>query len=162
LLSTAVSQDKWTVLDELFNKVIPKENASRVERYLKAIKTLGKGGKVERLMKGILEDIQLLATIKTMTTEGGEKDIVTTTLAEKEQVAKAITYVSAPRASKTAPPREIPKRKKAKLVRSILNPIIESKFGQYLDRKGRETLASAVSIIRNSGWETNMHTGSAD
>ena len=67
----------------MFNKVIPKENASRVERYLKAIKTLGKGGKVERLMKGILEDIQLLATIKTMTTEGGEKDIVTTTLAEK-------------------------------------------------------------------------------
>jgi hypothetical protein len=51
-------------LDDLFNKVIPKENASRVERYFKAAKTLGKGGKVEGLMKGILEDIQLLATIK--------------------------------------------------------------------------------------------------
>lgn len=144
-------QEKWTVLDDLFKKVIPKENSPRVERYFKAARTLGKGGKVERLMKEILEDIQLLASIKTMTTDGREKDIVTTTPAEQEQVTKAITYVSAPSAPKTARSREIPKREKRKLVRSTLNPIIERKFGRYPDSKGKETLARAVSILKNSG-----------
>jgi hypothetical protein len=42
-----------------------------------------------------------------MTTEGAKKDIVTTVPAEKEQVAKAIIYVSVPRVSKTARPRDI-------------------------------------------------------
>ncbi|CZR58736.1 uncharacterized protein PAC_08628 [Phialocephala subalpina] len=88
-------KDKWKTLNDLFDKVIPEEKASRVDRYYKAVKTLGKGGKVESLMKGILEDIQLLATIKTMTTTNVEKVIKTTTAAQEERVAKAITDVAA-------------------------------------------------------------------
>ena len=88
------------------------ERASRVERYYKAAKTLGKGGKVERLRRGILEDIQLLATIKTMTTDGGKKDIDTTTVAEKEERAKIIRYTFVSGDPKPARPRDIPEREK--------------------------------------------------
>ena len=88
------------------------ETASRVERYYKAAKTLGKGGKVERLRRGILEDIQLLATIKTMTTDGGKKDIDTTTVAEKEERAKIIRYTFVSGDPKPARPRDIPEREK--------------------------------------------------
>jgi N-terminal domain on NACHT_NTPase and P-loop NTPases len=88
-------KDKWKTLNDLFDKVIPEEKASRVERYYKAVKTLGKGGKVESLMKGILDDIQLLATIKTMTTTNVVKVIKTVTAAQEEKVARAITDVAA-------------------------------------------------------------------
>jgi hypothetical protein len=88
-------KDKWKTLNDLFDKVIPEEKASRVERYYKAVKTLDKGGKVESLMKGILEDIQLLATIKTMTTTNAEKVIKTITATQEEKVARAITDVTA-------------------------------------------------------------------
>ena len=88
-------KDKWKTLNDLFDRVIPEGKASRVERYHSAVKTLGKGGKVESLMKGILEDIQLLATIKTMTTTNVEKVIRTVTAAQEEKVTKAITDVAA-------------------------------------------------------------------
>jgi len=88
-------KDKWKTLNELFDKIIPEEEASRLERYYKAVRTLGKGAKVETLMKGMLEDTQLLATIKTMTTTNVEKVIKTATAAQEEKVAKAITDVAA-------------------------------------------------------------------
>jgi hypothetical protein len=88
-------KNKWKTLKDLFDKVIPEEEASRVERYYRAVKTLGKGGKVESLMKGMLEDIQLLANIKTITTTNIEKDISTATAAQEEKVAKAIKDVAA-------------------------------------------------------------------
>ena len=88
-------QNKWKTLRDLFDKIIPEENASRVERYHKAVKTLGKGGKIESLMKGMLEDIQLLANIKTMTTTSVEKIIKTVTAAQEEKITKAITDVAA-------------------------------------------------------------------
>lgn len=88
-------QDKWNTLNDLFEKVIPEDKVSRVERYYKAVKTLGKGGKVESLMKGILEDILLLASIKTMTMTNIEKVIQTVTAAQEEKVTKAITDVEA-------------------------------------------------------------------
>jgi hypothetical protein len=88
-------KDKWETLKDLFDKVIPEEKASRMERYHKAVKTLGKGGKVESLMKGMLEDIQLLATIKMMATTNVERVIKTVTAAQEEKVAKAITDVAA-------------------------------------------------------------------
>ena len=53
-------------LDELFREVLPPEGASRLDRYLLAVKTLGKGSKVEKLMKGILKDVQLLASERDM------------------------------------------------------------------------------------------------
>lgn len=54
-------EQKAEKLGKLFTKVVPSNDASRGERYLMAISTLGKGGKVETLMKGILQDVQLLA-----------------------------------------------------------------------------------------------------
>ncbi|TEY23438.1 hypothetical protein BOTCAL_1480g00010 [Botryotinia calthae] len=49
-------------LKELFEKAIPEEGASRMDRYIKAVRTIGKDSQVESLMKGILDDLQLLAT----------------------------------------------------------------------------------------------------
>ena len=58
--------DKATRLQEMFDKVIPEEGAHKTERYRRAIKTIGKGSRVESLMKGILEDIQLLVSNRVM------------------------------------------------------------------------------------------------
>jgi hypothetical protein len=73
-------------LDKLFHKVIPADGATRVERYFSAVRTLGKGNQVEILMKGMLEDVQLLASNYSMKT---------ITKTQVEQVAKAIAEVSA-------------------------------------------------------------------
>lgn len=75
-------QSDWQNLKELFEKVIPDEGASRMERYRKAARTLGKGSKVELLMKDLLENVQLLATFKIMT-EGGEEVIESNVNTEK-------------------------------------------------------------------------------
>jgi hypothetical protein len=48
-------------LEEIFQKVIPQEGSSRLDRYYKAVRTLGKGGKVETLMRGILDDLNPLS-----------------------------------------------------------------------------------------------------
>jgi hypothetical protein len=73
-------------LDELFQKVIPADSASQVERYLSAVRTLGKGSRVETLMKGMLEDVQLLAINHGMTTM---------TDTQRKEVAEAIKEVAA-------------------------------------------------------------------
>jgi hypothetical protein len=79
-------QEKAKRLEDLFRKVIPSDNASRRERYLSAVRTLGKGNEVEKLMKGILENVLLLACEHNM--EIATKD-------QLEQIAKAIREVSA-------------------------------------------------------------------
>ena len=73
-----------TKLKELFEKVMPKEGDSRWDRYAKAARTIGKGGRVEDLIKSILDNLQLLATKfpEVSTTRG------------KEQLVKAIEEVS--------------------------------------------------------------------
>ncbi|KAE8136587.1 hypothetical protein BDV38DRAFT_283799 [Aspergillus pseudotamarii] len=73
-------------LDVLFQKVLPPDGASRAERYLKALRTLGKGNRVELLMKGMLEDVQLLAS---------ERGMKTVTTIELDQITNAIREVSA-------------------------------------------------------------------
>jgi len=75
-------EKKAKTLDDLFRKVIPADCASRRKIYLSAVKTLGKGTQVEALMKGMLEDIQLLAS---------EHGLRIGTKTEQEQLAKAIT-----------------------------------------------------------------------
>jgi len=72
-------------LEELFQKIIPLDGASRAERYISAVRTVGKGSRVEALMKGMLEDVQLLAINHGMTT-------VTDT--ERKEVAEAIKELS--------------------------------------------------------------------
>ena len=73
-------------LDTLFQKAIPKDGASGLERYYKAVKALGKGNEVENLMKGMLEDVQLLAC---------ERGIKTATESQQQQIVKAVAEVSA-------------------------------------------------------------------
>ncbi|KAJ2975524.1 hypothetical protein NQ176_g5474 [Zarea fungicola] len=55
-------KEKATQLQQIFDNVIPAEGDSRIERYFKAARTIGKGGRVETLMKGILDNLQLLTT----------------------------------------------------------------------------------------------------
>ena len=78
-------EDKAKKLEELFKKAIPADGASDLKRYYKAVKAWGKGSEVENLMKGMLEDVQLLAC---------ERGMKTATKAQQEQIAKAITEVS--------------------------------------------------------------------
>ena len=73
-------------LNTLFQKAIPKDGASDLERYYKAVKTYGKGNEVESLTKGMLEDVQYLAC---------ERGIKTATKAQQEQILKTITELSA-------------------------------------------------------------------
>lgn len=51
---------KATQLQQLFQKVIPADGDSRASRYIKAARTIGKNGRVETLMQGILHDLSLL------------------------------------------------------------------------------------------------------
>lgn len=53
-------KDRATQLEEIFKDVVPQADASRMERYVLASRTWGKRDTVESLMKGILEDVQLL------------------------------------------------------------------------------------------------------
>ncbi|KAK3192040.1 hypothetical protein K4F52_002085 [Lecanicillium sp. MT-2017a] len=55
-------KEKATKLQQLFERVIQAEGDSRFECYVKAARTIGKGGRVETLMTGILGNLQLLAT----------------------------------------------------------------------------------------------------
>jgi alkaline phosphatase len=50
------------LLRDIFEKVAAPEKGkdSRADRYLKAVRVMGKGARVESLVKGILEDLQLL------------------------------------------------------------------------------------------------------
>ena len=79
-------EKKAKKLGNLFLKAIPTDSASDLKRYYKAVKACGKGNEVENLMKGILEDVQLLAC---------ERGMKTGTKAQQEQIVKAITEVSA-------------------------------------------------------------------
>ena len=73
-----------TKLQELFAKVMPEEDDSRWDRYIKAARTIGKGGRIETLIGGILVNLQFLATrFPEVTTARG-----------KEHLAKAVEEVS--------------------------------------------------------------------
>jgi translation initiation factor 2 beta subunit (eIF-2beta)/eIF-5 len=48
-------------LDTIFEKCVPSADASRYDRYVAALRTLGKGHKVEILMKELLESVQDIA-----------------------------------------------------------------------------------------------------
>ncbi|KAH8773073.1 hypothetical protein BGZ57DRAFT_895136 [Hyaloscypha finlandica] len=71
-------------LKELFEKAMPHGGDSRWDRYVKAARRIRKGGRVETLIRGILDDLQLLATtFPDVTTARG-----------KEQLAEAIEEAS--------------------------------------------------------------------
>jgi hypothetical protein len=72
-------------LQELFLKVIKKDDPKWYDRYVSALRTLGKGNKVESLMEGILKDIQALAC---------EKLMGTATEAQVQQLEEAIREIA--------------------------------------------------------------------
>lgn len=53
-------------LQAIFNKVVPQADENGLIRYYKAARAIGKGGRVETLMRGVLEDLQLLSINHTM------------------------------------------------------------------------------------------------
>ncbi|KAK6351443.1 hypothetical protein TWF718_004603 [Orbilia javanica] len=67
-------QRTWLKLKEIFDKVVPDDDSPRIERYSKAARTLGKGSKVENLIKALLDDIKLLATLKIIV--GGKEEVI--------------------------------------------------------------------------------------
>ena len=73
-------------LDTLFQKAIPKDGARGFERYCKAVKQLGRGNEVENLMRGMLDDVQVLACERGM--EAANK-------AQQDQIFEAVTELSA-------------------------------------------------------------------
>ncbi|CAI4215628.1 unnamed protein product [Parascedosporium putredinis] len=58
---TEACKEKATRLEKIFEKVAPQPDDSRFERYRSVARVMGKGSRVEALMKGILADLQLLA-----------------------------------------------------------------------------------------------------
>ncbi|KAL2048193.1 hypothetical protein N7G274_000104 [Stereocaulon virgatum] len=72
-----------TALQQLFEKVIPKGD-SRWDRYVKAARTIGKGGRVETLIQRVLDDLQLMTS----------KFPEATTSRRKEKLVEAIEEVS--------------------------------------------------------------------
>ena len=78
-------KEKAEKLDSIFHQACPSQGASDLERYYKAVKILGKGHKVEDLMRRMLEDVQLLAC---------ERGLRTATGVQQEQVLQAIQDIS--------------------------------------------------------------------
>ena len=78
-------KDKALRLEIMFRKVVPQVNITRLDRYRVAVRALGKGNRVEALMKGVLEDVQLLA---------GNHAIKASTKAEVGKLIKAIEELS--------------------------------------------------------------------
>ncbi|KAL2069325.1 hypothetical protein VTL71DRAFT_15663 [Oculimacula yallundae] len=87
-------------LDALLHKVMPGDKASRLKRYVEAVKAhiSGKGGKVEILIKAMLEDVLLLASFKTMAMVGTDEIIRTITVmteTQRDNISKAMSEVEA-------------------------------------------------------------------
>lgn len=78
-------EEKTKKLDQLFGEVLRGEDFSVLDRPFHAVLKLGKGSRVEMLMKGILEDVQLLASSCGMNAA---------TTQEFEQIRKAISDIS--------------------------------------------------------------------
>ena len=72
-------------LEQLFQKVIPAEDASGMRRYSSALRTLGKGNRVENSMEGTLKDVQLLAI---------DYRMVPTAATQRKEAANAIEEIA--------------------------------------------------------------------
>ncbi|KAK8875012.1 small s protein [Apiospora arundinis] len=55
-------EERAKTLEGIFRRVIPPDDASPLERYYRTAKALGKGCRVETLMRGLLEDVLLLVS----------------------------------------------------------------------------------------------------
>jgi hypothetical protein len=78
-------KNKIERLESIFRKVIPQTEGKSSSRYVIAMRALGKGDQVGCLMKGILEDVQLLA---------GDHGIKAATETQVGEVIRAIEDLS--------------------------------------------------------------------
>ena len=76
---------KVTKLHEIFPSAMPEEGASTARRQIKAVKSYGKSNEVERLMEGILKDVQLLTC---------ERGLDTATQNDQQKITDAISELS--------------------------------------------------------------------
>ncbi|CEJ81186.1 hypothetical protein VHEMI01330 [[Torrubiella] hemipterigena] len=81
---------KATQLQQLFQKVIPADGDSRASRYIKAARTIGKGGRVETLMKDILDDLSLLTMQFPDTTSHRGKESLTRAIDEVKKLEPSL------------------------------------------------------------------------
>ncbi|KAK8123166.1 hypothetical protein PG984_011836 [Apiospora sp. TS-2023a] len=79
------AQSKTADLKKLFDKVIPLDEDPRWDRYVKLARTLGKSGKVETLMVGLMTDVQLLL---------GKMGLENSTAQEVHELRHAIQEIS--------------------------------------------------------------------
>ena len=75
-------------LKKLFEKVAPMEGAKRMERYEKALRTLGKGNRVEDLMREILKELQLLAANRAFANGAKLAELAATIKAAMEKLSE--------------------------------------------------------------------------
>lgn len=75
-------QEKAERLELIFNQILPQPEDLRKDRYLRALRTLGKGSSVEVLMEGILADCQLLIGLRSLKT------------VSKDQIAELTTAIN--------------------------------------------------------------------
>lgn len=68
-------EEKARKLREIFEKVIPSDTDAWEKRYLKVVKRLGKGSKVEELMLSITEDIQIVVNHQAVKSVKPEQNI---------------------------------------------------------------------------------------
>lgn len=79
------ARNKVLALKTLFDKVIPLDEDPCVDRYVKLVRTLGKGNRVETLMLGLMTDVQLLV---------GKYGLDNANSQQIEQLRKAIEELS--------------------------------------------------------------------
>lgn len=79
---------KASNLRRIFEKTIPSESDTWEKRYLKVLHRLGKGNKVEKLMRSITEDVQLIANHKAVQSANPQQNL------ELEDIIKEMNFQS--------------------------------------------------------------------
>jgi hypothetical protein len=96
-------REKAERLEVIFHQVLPQPEDLRKDRYLRAIRTLGRGSNVETLMEGILADCQLLIGLRSLDTVSKDQmaelteaigHISTMTPSASERVRRGMTYTN--------------------------------------------------------------------
>lgn len=78
---------KASNLRSIFKKVIPGESDTREKRYLKVLRRLGKGNKVEELLRSITEDVQLVVNHNAVQSANAQQNL------ELEDIIKEMNSV---------------------------------------------------------------------
>ena len=123
-------------LDKIFREICPKDVASRLERYSKAVKTLGRGHKVDNLMQGILRDIQLLAC---------ERGIM---IADKPRIVQVSTAIAELEALPSSDPQQ--------MLQGTENTTFHSSSGTQYNAHGEFIAQSPARQYNSSGGTMNF------